>query len=42
MQLAELEFIDHTANRIFIGPTGMGKTGLASNSRRHAPLRARS
>ncbi len=30
MQLAELDFIDRSANLVFIGPTGVGKTGLAS------------
>ncbi len=30
MQLAELDFIPRAANLIFIGPTGTGKTGLAS------------
>jgi DNA replication protein DnaC len=30
MQLAELDFIDRAANLVFIGPTGVGKTGLAS------------
>jgi DNA replication protein DnaC len=29
-QLAELDFIDRAANLVFIGPTGVGKTGLAS------------
>ncbi len=29
-ELAELEFIPKAANIIFIGPTGVGKTGLAS------------
>jgi DNA replication protein DnaC len=29
-QLAELDFISHTANIVLIGPTGVGKTGLAS------------
>jgi len=29
-ELAELEFIPKSANIIFIGPTGVGKTGLAS------------
>jgi len=30
MQLAELDFVDRAANLVFIGPTGVGKTGLAS------------
>ena len=30
MQLAQLDFIDRAANLVFIGPTGVGKTGLAS------------
>jgi DNA replication protein DnaC len=30
MQLARLDFIDRAANLVFIGPTGVGKTGLAS------------
>lgn len=30
MSLAELEFIPHAENIVFIGPTGVGKTGLAS------------
>jgi DNA replication protein DnaC len=30
LQLAELDFIDRAANLVFIGPTGVGKTGLAS------------
>lgn len=30
MQLAELDFIGRAANLVFIGPTGVGKTGLAS------------
>jgi DNA replication protein DnaC len=29
-QLAELDFLDRAANLVFIGPTGVGKTGLAS------------
>lgn len=29
-QLAQLDFIDRAANLVFIGPTGVGKTGLAS------------
>lgn len=29
-QLAELDFIPRAANVVFIGPTGVGKTGLAS------------
>jgi DNA replication protein DnaC len=29
-QLAELDFIGRAANLVFIGPTGVGKTGLAS------------
>ena len=29
-QLAKLDFIDRAANLVFIGPTGVGKTGLAS------------
>jgi DNA replication protein DnaC len=29
-QLAELDFVPRTENLIFIGPTGVGKTGLAS------------
>jgi DNA replication protein DnaC len=29
-QLAELDFVDRAANLVFIGPTGVGKTGLAS------------
>jgi len=29
-QLAELDFIARAANIVFIGPTGVGKTGLAS------------
>jgi DNA replication protein DnaC len=29
-QLAELDFIPRAANLVFIGPTGVGKTGLAS------------
>jgi len=29
-QLAELEFVPRAANVVFIGPTGVGKTGLAS------------
>lgn len=29
-QLAELDFIARAANLVFIGPTGVGKTGLAS------------
>jgi len=29
-QLAELDFIDRAANLVFVGPTGVGKTGLAS------------
>lgn len=29
-QLAELDFISQAANLVFIGPTGVGKTGLAS------------
>lgn len=29
MQLAELDFIDQHANLVFIGPPGVGKTGLA-------------
>ncbi len=29
-QLAELDFIDRAANLVFIGPTGVGKTELAS------------
>lgn len=29
-QLAELDFIERAANLVFIGPTGVGKTGLAS------------
>lgn len=29
-QLAELDFIPRAANIVFIGPTGVGKTGLAS------------
>lgn len=29
-QLAELDFITRAANIVFIGPTGVGKTGLAS------------
>jgi DNA replication protein DnaC len=29
-QLAELDFISRAANIVFIGPTGVGKTGLAS------------
>jgi len=28
-QLAELDFLDRAANIVFIGPTGVGKTGLA-------------
>jgi DNA replication protein DnaC len=30
MSLAELEFIPRAENIVFIGPTGVGKTGLAS------------
>ena len=30
-QLAELDFIPHHENIVFIGPTGVGKTGLASS-----------
>jgi DNA replication protein DnaC len=30
MQLAQLDFIDRAANLVFIGSTGVGKTGLAS------------
>jgi DNA replication protein DnaC len=30
MQLAQLDYIDRAANLVFIGPTGVGKTGLAS------------
>ena len=29
-QLAELDFLDRATNLVFIGPTGVGKTGLAS------------
>lgn len=29
-QLAKLDFLDRTANLVFVGPTGVGKTGLAS------------
>lgn len=29
-QLAELDFIGQAANIVFVGPTGVGKTGLAS------------
>jgi DNA replication protein DnaC len=29
-QLAELDFVTQAANLIFVGPTGVGKTGLAS------------
>lgn len=29
-QLAKLDFIDRATNLVFIGPTGVGKTGLAS------------
>ncbi len=29
-QLAELDFIGRAANIVFVGPTGVGKTGLAS------------
>ena len=29
-QLAELNFVTQTANLVFVGPTGVGKTGLAS------------
>jgi len=29
-QLAELDFLSRTANVIFVGPTGVGKTGIAS------------
>lgn len=29
-QLAQLAFIDQSANLVFVGPTGVGKTGLAS------------
>lgn len=29
-QLAELDFIERATNIVFIGPTGVGKTGLAS------------
>lgn len=29
-QLAELDFVPKTENLVFIGPTGVGKTGLAS------------
>lgn len=29
-QLAELDFVPRTENLVFIGPTGVGKTGLAS------------
>ena len=29
-QLAELDFVPQTENLVFIGPTGVGKTGLAS------------
>jgi DNA replication protein DnaC len=29
-ELAELEFIPRAENIVFIGPTGVGKTGLAS------------
>jgi DNA replication protein DnaC len=29
-QLAELDFIAQSANLVFVGPTGVGKTGLAS------------
>ncbi len=29
-QLGELDFIERAANIVFIGPTGVGKTGLAS------------
>jgi DNA replication protein DnaC len=29
-QLAELGFLSQTANIVFVGPTGVGKTGLAS------------
>jgi len=29
-QLAELDFITQAANLVFVGPTGVGKTGLAS------------
>jgi DNA replication protein DnaC len=29
-QLAELDFLDRAANIVFIGPTGVGKTGIAS------------
>ncbi len=29
-QLAELDFVGRAANLVFIGPTGVGKTGLAS------------
>jgi DNA replication protein DnaC len=31
MQLAQLDFVDRAANLVFIGPTGVGKTGLASS-----------
>jgi DNA replication protein DnaC len=30
LQLAELDFLTRAANLVFIGPTGVGKTGLAS------------
>jgi len=30
MQLAQLDFVARAANLVFIGPTGVGKTGLAS------------
>jgi DNA replication protein DnaC len=30
MQLAQLDFVDRAANLVFIGSTGVGKTGLAS------------
>ncbi len=29
-QLAELDFVNQAANVVFVGPTGVGKTGLAS------------
>jgi DNA replication protein DnaC len=33
--LAELDFIAKAENLVFIGPTGVGKTGLADRSSRH-------
>lgn len=29
-QIAELDFVDRAANLVFVGPTGVGKTGIAS------------